>query len=135
MNTPESQDPRDLRDPDRLLARGLRATTPAFEGRFDDLRRRLATEPPRRSLLGRIIGLARGHPAWSVSAAAAVGAIAVVLVQTGGPHGDAAPVDETGWYAEVVALDDSLRGALVLTDLDALETLSLMPVDSSGGGS
>lgn len=133
MNTPESQDPRDPRDPDRLLARGLRATTPAFEARFDDLRRRLATEPPR-SLLGCLVDGVVVHPAWSIGAAAAVVALAVVLA-TRGPRGDSALVDEAGWYAEVVALDDSLRDALALTDLETLETLSLMPVDSSGGGS
>lgn len=135
MNTPESQDPRDPRDSDRLLARGLRATTPEFEARFDDLRRRLATEPPRRSVLGQFVHALRGNPAWTLGAVAAMVALAVIVIGSRGPRNDPALVDETGWYAEVVALDDSLRGALVLTDLDALETLSLMPFESSGGGS
>lgn len=129
MNHPESEDPN---EPERLLTRGLRATTPEFEARFDALRRRLANEPARRSLLEHLVAVVRGHPLWAAGTAAAALALAVLVVRDTAP-GEA--FDEARWYAEAVALDDALRGALVLGDAESREAVTLMPVEFPGGGS
>lgn len=135
MNSPDSQHPRERRDPDRLLARGLLETTPAFEGRFDDLRRRLANEPPRRTVFSRALAALRGHPGRGVGVVAALAGLVFFAVETRTARDDKARPEEIGWHAELAALDNALSGALLLTDSEVLEILSSMPVDSSGGGS
>lgn len=135
MKRPE-HDSHDPLEPERLLARGLRDTTPEFEARFDALRRRLAHEPARRGFFDRIAVLLRGRVLWlgAATAAAAV-ALAVALVQVRSPRHESGLAQETQWFAEMVALDESLRGALVLAEADAREVVSLMPLETPGGGS
>lgn len=131
MNRTE-HDSHDPVDPERLLARGLRDTTPEFEARFDALCRRLANEPARRSLLDHLVAIVRGHPLWVAGMAAAALALAVSVVRDTSRSG---AIDDARWYAEAVALDDALRGALVLGDVESREAVTLMPVEFPGGGS
>ncbi|MBE2215759.1 MAG: hypothetical protein IAE82_17935 [Opitutaceae bacterium] len=123
-------------DPEPWLARGLRGTTPEFEARFDDLRRRLAQEPARRTIAATLASALRMRAAWlGVATAAAVLALAFVVTRTRTPRGVVPDGAEEQWYAETVALDESLRGALVLADGEAREVVSLMSVETPGGDS
>lgn len=126
----------DRADPERLLARGLRDTTPEFEARFDDLRRSLAHEPPRRGILDVLGKAMRMRPAWLGAAVAVAGlALAFAIIQTRLPRGAVPDGIEEQWYADVVVLDDSLRDALVLSEGETREVLSHMPVETPGGES
>jgi hypothetical protein len=122
-------------DPEHLIARGLRDTTPEFEVRFDAMRRRLAQEPPRRGLIERLGEAMRGHRALTGAAAAATVALVIIAVRTGAPHEAQALQDGQRWYADMLALDESLRGAVPLADAETREVVSSISLEDIGGGS
>jgi hypothetical protein len=131
MKPTENTPPRDPSDPERLLRARLCDTTPAFEARFDDLRRRLAQEPAGSSW-HRFWNRFSARGAW-ISAASAIAAIvvAVVLWPTRSAIQSLTPAQQAT-YGHIVELDDALRDARPLTDPELLEALLLMPVSQKG---
>ncbi len=118
--------PPDAHDPEALLRSGLRDTTPEFERRWTDLKRDLRREPaPRR-------GFAR-HWWWSLVPAGAAAAAVWLLVLTPDRPGrnDGPSAAELAAYGELFALDDALRGALPLTDNEAVGDLLLIPTPNA----
>jgi hypothetical protein len=129
MNSPDSPSREGAPvDPERLLRSRLRDTTPEFEARFDDLRRRLAQQPPRSAWRDR---LAPWFGWRGALAGLAAGTIAVaVLVLPTRPSG-LSPSELAG-YDELFALDDALRDALPVADAETIEALLLIPTETGG---
>lgn len=121
-------------DPERLLRAGLRATTPEFEARFDDLRRRLAQEPAhRRNWLLDSLHLLGRHPASAFAAAAVAALVIVSVVVNPAPSARGLAAEQMEAFGAIVELDDALQGALPLTDRELLEAILLMPVETTKG--
>lgn len=135
MSLNDPQPPAGPRDPEHLLARGLRATTPGFESRFDELRRRLAREP-RTAPMWRQLAAALRRPGLVAVAAAALVLVAVFLVRVRTSPAPGLPAaDPDAWYADAVAFDASLRDGLVLADAETRETLTWIATEPKEGGS
>lgn len=115
---------------DSILGSRLRSTSPEFEQRFNTLSRRLANEesasPWRR--WWQIFS----HPdarAWQIVtvATAMIALVAVIALQQ--VYFSASEQPDTKDFLELVALDESLSSALVLSDQEALDLLLNMPVN------
>ena len=130
MNSSNPKSPDGPVDPEALLHSRLRDTTPEFEARFDDLRRRLAREPSRPAWRESLASWLRLRGALAGLAAAAVVAVLAVMLVSRGP-GRLAPT-EMAAFGELVVLDDTLREALAITDAETLEALLLIPIDPEG---
>jgi hypothetical protein len=129
MNSSDSRFPEAPLEPERMLSARLRATTPAFEARFDDLQRRIAGAPApppwwRSWFTCRPTRLA----AWSTLAAG----MAAVLVFVATRPPSALPREDAPSYAELVGLDETLNLALPITDFEVLEALFLIPINEGG---
>ena len=132
MNSIENSPPHEPTDPERLLRARLRNTTPEFEARFDDLRRRLAQEPAGSSWQ-RFWNRFSARGAW-IPAATAIAAIVVVVALFWPSRSAVRPLTpaQQAAYGHIVELDDALRDAGLLTDPELLEALLLMPVPQKG---
>jgi len=99
----------------------LRDTTPDFERRWTELKRRLRTEPVhRRHLYG-----ARWW--WTILPLGAALVILALVLRPHYPADKALPADEVTAFADLLELDAQLRDAVPLANLDTTETLLLIP--------
>ena len=111
---------------DTVLSAPLRSTTPGFDRRFDEMRRRLANEKPaslwRRWWSGHEIGGLR----VAIATAAMVAIVTVLAFRNA--RSVSPELIDTAAFLELVALEESLSPALALTDPEALEVLLHMPL-------
>lgn len=135
MNPTPHDSPHGPLDPECLLARGLRDTTPAFESRFDDMRRRLALETPPPSRLAACYAWIRSSRRLAAGAIVAAAALTVLVAVRHERSGEAGLEDPERWYDDALALEGSLRAALVLADAEARDVVTHFPTETSGGGS
>lgn len=109
----------------RLIKAGLQRTTPAFEARFDELQRRLATSPGEPSVLKTLLSLLSGRLVVAAAVAVLIGFIALWRVTT--PPGELRHDADVREFGELVALSETLRGALPLADPAMREAVLEMP--------
>jgi hypothetical protein len=124
MKPSSNQPPSD--GPERLLSARLRETTPAFEARFNELRRRLANEPRRASGLFGYGWLSWPAMAGTGAALALAVAIYLGLPRQLQPAGNGLTWEQAEAYGELTGLDEALRPALPLTDSEMLAALTLL---------
>ncbi|BET68715.1 hypothetical protein ASA1KI_36330 [Opitutales bacterium ASA1] len=133
MNTPDrpssSESPQ---DPEMLLGARLRETTPEFEARFDELRRRLAQEPRHRVASSWIHAWRAWLPA--VAGVAVVAVSVLVLSRMSGRGGELAASPDVAELAEWVDLEDLLSDVAPLAGSESLIAILEMP-RSDGGAS
>jgi hypothetical protein len=105
---------------DALLVARVRSTSPGFERRFDDLRRRLAHGPsPRRR--PRWLGPLFAHPVlWGAATMAGL-VFTLSVVTVSNPRHRPSTAD----FAELLALDERLSDAVAITDPLTLEAVVL----------
>lgn len=121
-------------DPDKpfeeILGSRLRSTSPEFEQRFDNLRRQLANEEPV-SVWLRWWEAFRQPEARGIriaSATAVVILVVTIVALNFSPYSSPEHPDNSV-YIELVALEESLSSALVLSDAETLDAIINMPVN------
>ncbi len=129
MNPPGPDFPDNPDGTERQLRARLRSTTPEFEARFDELRRQLAHEPRRQPQRIWFYSWFTVRPAW---AGAALAACIVALFAYRSTPPKPLPKAEAAAYGELLALNDTLRTALPLTDPETLDAMLELPLSPRG---
>lgn len=109
-------------NPEHLLKAQLKGTTPEFERRWTQLKRELRNTPqPRAPLFG--ISWAW----WAIPSFLAMCLLGLILYSKH-TKPEPFPADQIDTFVQLLELDDSLQGALPLTDPSLTDLIIDMPV-------
>ncbi|MCB1122929.1 MAG: hypothetical protein KJT03_15345 [Verrucomicrobiae bacterium] len=113
-----------------ILGAQIRTTSPDFDRRFEELRRRLATEEPETFWLRwrKRIGIPETGGLRIAALVAATVAIAAVVALIRAPYKSPGNFTNEN-FLELAALEESLSSALPLTDPETLDAILHMPIN------
>lgn len=126
MKNPDPTSQFDPNDPERLLRTRLRTTTPEFERRFDDLRRQLAQEPKPSEAMWPWTSWVTQWRFIGVAAVMAAFVVGIISFQT-----TRHPPSSNVTFGELLALNDTLEGAIPLTDTETRTAVLLLPTSTT----